>query len=65
MEQLANGYKLRWEQLKRGFVERVEGIAVGEGEYGEKTDKFNLYPIYSDDKVYYVNKFDKGHSKLK
>lgn len=65
MEQLANGYKLRWEQLKRGFVERVEGIAVGEGEYGEKADKFNLYPIYSDDKVYYVNKFDKGHSKLK
>ena len=65
MEQLANGYKLRWEQLKRGFVECVEGIAVGEGEYGEKADKFNLYPIYSDDKVYYVNKFDKGHSKLK
>lgn len=65
MEQLANSYKLRWEQLKRGFVERVEGIAVGEGEYGEKADKFNLYPIYSDDKVYYVNKFDKGHSKLK
>ena len=65
MEQLANGYKLRWEQLKRGFIERVEGLAVGEGEYGDSTINKDLYPLYSDDKVYYVNKFDKGHSKLK
>jgi hypothetical protein len=65
MEQLANGYKLRWEQLKSGFIERVEEFAVGAGEYGESTERLNLYPIYSDDKAYYKNKFDKGHSKLK
>lgn len=65
MEQLANGYRLRWEQLKSGFIERVEEFTVGTGEYGESTERLNLYPIYSDGKAYYKNKFDKGHSKLK
>ena len=65
MKEAANSYRFRWEQLKRGDIERVEGCAVGTGEYAKEEVNKGLYPLETYNKTYNENKFDKGYKNLK
>ena len=63
----ANSYRFRWQQLKAGKIERVEGCSVGTGEYGEQMADKGLFPLseYKDKRIYSEDKFDKGYKNLK
>ena len=62
----AMSYRFRWEQLKAGKIERVEGCEVGTGEYAEQMAEIRMFPLSSyDGKVYDNDKFDKGYKNLK
>ncbi len=62
----AMSYRFRWEQLKAGKIERVEGCEVGTGEYAEQMAKIRMFPLSSyDGKVYDNDKYDKGYKNLK
>ena len=61
----AKSYKFRWNQLKAGKIERVEGCSVGTGEYAEHEAAQGLFPLSEYDKKYSENKFDKGYKNLK
>jgi|GEM_PF-2810620 len=65
MNEAANSYRLRWEQLKSGKIERVEGCSVGTGEYAEQETDKGLFPLSVYDKKYSEDKFDKGYKNLK
>ena len=65
MSEAANSYRLRWEQLKAGKIERVEGCDVGTGEYAEQEAEQNLFPLSEYKGVYSEDKFDKGYKNLK
>ena len=61
----ANSYRFRWEQLKAGKIERVEGCSVGTGEYGEQMADKGLFPLSEYKGIYSEDKFDKGYKNLK
>ena len=65
----ARSYRFRWEQLKAGKIERVEGCVPGTGEYASQIDEQLLFPLTThkpDNKeVYSTDKFDKGYKNLK
>ena len=65
----AKSYRFRWEQLKSGKIERVEGCVPGTGEYASQIDEQHLFPLstYKQDNkvVYSTDKFDKGYKNLK
>ena len=65
----AKSYRFRWEQLKSGKIERVEGCVPGTGEYASQIDEQHLFPLstYKQDNkvVYSTDKFDKGYRNLK
>jgi hypothetical protein len=61
----ANSYHFRWEQLKAGKIERVEGCSVGTGEYGEQMADKGLFPLSEYKGIYSEDKFDKGYKNLK
>ena len=61
----ARSYRLRWEQLKAGKIERVEGCEVGAGEYAEQTLEQKLFPLAEYKGEYSEDKFDKGYKNLK
>lgn len=65
MREAANSYRLRWEQLKAGKIERVEGCATGTGEYAVQEAYKGLFPLSVYDKKYSEDKFDKGYKNLK
>ena len=65
MNEAANSYRMRWEQLKAGKIERVEGCDAGTGEYGEQEANKGLFPLSVYDKKYSKDKFDKGYKNLK
>ena len=69
MSEAANSYRFRWEQLKAGKIERVEGCVPGTGEYASQIDEQHLFPLTThkqDNKeVYSTDKFDKGYKNLK
>lgn len=67
MDEAANSYKFRWNQLKNGNVERVEGQVVGTGDYGAFQGEKKLFPLSVDNKtnIYSKDKFDKGYKNLK
>ena len=61
----ARAYRFRWEQLKAGKIERVEGCDAGTGEYGEQEADKGLFPLSVYNKKYSEDKFDKGYKNLK
>ena len=62
----ARSYRFRWEQLKAGKIERVEGCDIGTGMYGEQEIEKGLFPLSAYDKKRYdTDKFDKGYKNLK
>ena len=61
----AKSYHFRWEQLKAGKIERVEGCGIGTGEYAAQEVEQNLFPLSVYDKKYSEDKFDKGYKNLK
>ena len=61
----AKSYRFRWEQLKAGKIERVEGCDAGIGEYGEQEANKGLFPLSVYEKKYSEDKFDKGYKNLK
>jgi hypothetical protein len=65
MAEAARSYKFRWEQLKAGKIERVEGCAIGTGEYAEQVSDKGLFPLAEYDKKYSEDKYDKGYKNLK
>ena len=65
MLEAADSYRFRWEQLKVGKIERVEGCDAGTGEYGEQETDKDLFPLSVYDKKYSEDKFDKGYKNLK
>ena len=70
MSEAANSYRFRWEQLKSGKIERVEGCFPGTGEYASRIEEQHLFPLTThkqDNKVvvYSTDKFDKGYKNLK
>ena len=65
MKEAANSYLLRWEQLKAGKIERVEGCSIGTGEYAEQEAIQDLFPLSVYNKKYSEDKFDKGYKNLK
>ena len=65
MSEAANSYRFRWEQLKTGNIERVEGCSVGTGEYAGQEAGKSLFPLSVYDKKYSEDKFDKGYKNLK
>ena len=65
MNEAANSYRLRWEQLKAGKIERVEGCDVGSGEYAEQEAEQNLFPLAEYKGIYSEDKFDKGYKNLR
>ena len=65
MNEAANSYRMRWEQLKAGKIERVEGCDAGTGEYGEQEANKGLFPLSVYNKKYSEDKFDKGYKNLK
>ena len=65
MNEAANSYRMRWEQLKAGKIERVEGCDAGTGEYGEQEANKGLFPLSVYDKKYSEDKFDRGYKNLK
>ena len=65
MSEAANSYRFRWEQLKAGKIERVEGCDIGTGEYAAQEVEKDLFPLSVYDKKYSEDKFDKGYKNLK
>ena len=65
MSEAANSYRFRWEQLKAGKIERVEGCDIGTGEYAAQEVEKDLFPLSVHDKKYNEDKFDKGYKNLK
>ena len=65
MNEAANSYRLRWEQLKAGKIERVEGCDVGSGEYAEQEAEQDLFPLAEYKGIYSEDKFDKGYNNLR
>lgn len=65
MSEAANSYRFRWEQLKAGKIERVEGCKTGVGEYAEQEVDKGLFPLSEYKGVYSEDKFDKGYKNLK
>lgn len=65
MAEAARSCKFRWEQLKAGKIERVEGCAIGTGEYAEQASGKGLFPLAEYDKKYSEDKYDKGYKNLK
>ena len=65
MSEAANSYRFRWEQLKAGKIERVEGCDIGTGEYAIQEVEKDLFPLSVHDKKYSEDKFDKGYKNLK
>ena len=63
--EVAKSYKFRWNQLKAGNIERVEGCSVGTGEYAEHETDQGLFPLSEYKGIYSENKFDKGYKNLK
>ena len=61
----AKSYRFRWEQLKAGRIERVEGCRVGTGEYAEQMPTQKLFPLAEYNSEYCEDKFDKGYKNLK
>ena len=61
----ARSYRFRWEQLKSGRIERVEGCVVGTGEYAEHEAEQELFPLSVYDNKYSEDKFDNGYKNLK
>ena len=64
----ARSYRFRWEQLKSGRIERVEGRPVGTGEYAEHAEheaEQKLFPLSVYDNKYSEDKFDNGYKNLK
>jgi hypothetical protein len=61
----AKSYRFRWEQLKAGKIERVEGCSIGTGEYAGQEAEKSLFPLSVYDKKYSEDKFDKGYKNLK
>lgn len=61
----ARSYRFRWEQLKAGKIECVEGCSVDTGEYGEQATERGLFPLSEYKGVYSEDKFDKGYKNLK
>jgi hypothetical protein len=65
MSEAANSYRFRWEQLKAGKIERVEGCKTGVGEYAEQEVDKGLFPLSEYKGVYSEDKFDQGYKNLK
>lgn len=65
MLEAAKSYRFRWEQLKAGKIERVEGCDIGTGEYAAQEVEKDLFPLSVYDKKYSEDKFDKGYKNLK
>ena len=69
ISEAAKSYRFRWEQLKSGEIERVEGCSPGTGKYAEKIDTEHLFPLITykvnNKEVYSTDKFDKGYKNLK
>lgn len=65
IEEVAESYKFRWNQLKAGKIERVEGCSVGTGEYAEHEAAQGLFPLSEYKGKYSENKYDKGYKNLK
>ena len=70
MSEVANSYRFRWQQLRAGKIERVEGCVPGTGEYAELTTERDLfalttYKVNNSKVVYSTDKFDKGYKNLK
>ncbi len=65
ISEAAKSYRFRWEQLKAGKIERVEGCVVGTGEYATQEAEQSLFPLSVYDKKYSEDKFDKGYKNLK
>ncbi len=65
MSEAANSYRFRWQQLKAGKIERVEGRDIGIGEYAAQEVEKDLFPLSVYDKKYSEDKFDKGYKNLK
>ena len=61
----ARSYRFRWEQLKSGEIERVEGCNVSTGKYADEVAKQGLFPLSVYDNRYSEDKFDKGYKNLK
>ena len=61
----ARSYRFRWEQLKSGRIECVEGCVVGTGEYAEHEAEQELFPLSVYDNKYSEDKFDNGYKNLK
>ena len=61
----ANSYQFRWEQLKDGKIERVEGCPISTGEYGMEEANKGLFPLSVYKNKYSEDKFDKGYKNLK
>ena len=65
MAEAAKSYLFRWKQLKEGRIERVEGYAVGTGEYAAQAVEQGLFPLGEYDGKYSEDMFDKGYKSLK
>lgn len=62
MLEAANSYRYRWQQLKEGKIERVEGTPKGTGLYDQEQ---NLFPLSSYNGVYNEDKFNKDFKSLR
>lgn len=66
MREAGNSYKLRWEQLKTGVIERVEGHPTSVScEYAEQQISRGLFPLAGNSTNYGEDRFDKGYKNLK
>jgi hypothetical protein len=65
ISEAARSYRVRWEQLKAGKIERAEGCSIGTGEYAEQEADKGLFPLSEYKGVYSEDKFDKGYKNLK
>ena len=65
MREVAHSYCFRWEQLKSGNIERVEGCAIGTGDYAKKEVDRGLFPLSTYKNVYSEDRFNKGFKNLK
>ena len=65
ISEASRSYRFRWEQLKAGNIERVEGCAAGTGEYAEQQMDKGLFPLTEYKGEYSEDKFDKGYKNLK
>lgn len=63
MEQIASGFRTRWQQLGNGTIERIEGYPTDTpSEYAGNCDNF---PLEADNKCYADNRFKTEYNKLK